>query len=288
MTPSKYRRSFGAFALASGSIAWRATLPLATTLITTGCSFLFVHGPPDHPSHSRVVDCTSSRLAPILDTIFATGEVVRIGVDIAASDDAFASAPIKKDADIGLGAVFGGLFLSSAVYGYIKTARCSEAVRGQSDDSSSSTDESDESDESTATAAKARKGERAGAVEPPVNRARVQNGFDFQAARMAMTTALGRAAQACGAPNGLRGQGTVTMTYKPDGHIENVVIAPPFVDSTVDSCVANVMLEASVSPYGGEPVTVRKQFDFRGGPKAAGSGSSDGGTFSPDGAPTGP
>jgi hypothetical protein len=41
----------------------------ALALACSGCSFLFVKGPPDHPASHRVVACTTSRTAPAIDVI---------------------------------------------------------------------------------------------------------------------------------------------------------------------------------------------------------------------------
>ena len=46
----------------------RIVLALA---LLSGCSFVFVSGPPAHHEQLPYVSCTESRVAPVLDTIFA-------------------------------------------------------------------------------------------------------------------------------------------------------------------------------------------------------------------------
>jgi hypothetical protein len=218
-------------------------------------------------------------LAPVVDSILSGLEIVRIGADVAASDSAFSSSSIGKGADIGLGVGLGILFLGSAIYGYRETSRCSEALDGESDESSAGRHDS-------TPAGPARPAvQPAGAIESGVDRPSAPNAFNLQSARIAIMMALSRAAQRCGAQNGMHGQGAVTLTYLPDGHVADVMIAPSFIDSAVQSCVANSLREASVSRYEGEPITVRKHFDFGADPKETGSSSPDGGV-SADVAPT--
>lgn len=115
----------------SNRSAWRARawlLPLALPL--SGCSFLFVDAPPAHPerysTHSEM-PCTSSKVAPIIDSVLAGYELVRTTAAVAASDDAYDDLPISRGADIGLGLGFLALFGASAAYGYVVTAECSDA-----------------------------------------------------------------------------------------------------------------------------------------------------------------
>lgn len=107
---------------------------------TSGCSFIFVKTPPsDPPPHggvtSRVApaDCTTSRLAPGFDTAFATLQLVRTGMAAAASDNVYndPNQPLSREADIALGVTFATLFLSSAIYGFVSTSRCSRLQHGE-------------------------------------------------------------------------------------------------------------------------------------------------------------
>ncbi|MDP8999666.1 MAG: hypothetical protein M3O46_06100, partial [Myxococcota bacterium] len=76
----------------------------------SGCSFLFVKGPPSEPENSRLIECTSSRVAPAFDALFGGLEVIRTGVAVAASDSSYQNAAISRGADIGFGVAFSALF----------------------------------------------------------------------------------------------------------------------------------------------------------------------------------
>ena len=106
-----------------------------TTLLATtpGCSFLFVKTPPDDggsivQQRARAGDCTSSKIAPGFDTAFGTLQVIRTGMAAAAPDSVYEdpNQPLSRGADIALGVGFAALFISSAVYGFSNTSRCSK------------------------------------------------------------------------------------------------------------------------------------------------------------------
>jgi len=106
---------------------------LAIFLHCSGCSLLFVNAPPKpppvEPSARAEVSCTSSKAAPVLDTVFATLEVGRTALAAAAPDSTYQNAPISRGADIALGIGFASLFLASAVYGFTQTSEC-RALKG--------------------------------------------------------------------------------------------------------------------------------------------------------------
>lgn len=95
----------------------------------SGCSFIFVSGPSRVDGDVVHIDCTSSRVAPIFDTIFTVFQVGRTVAAVAASDSTYEGAPISRGADIGFGVGFTALFLSSAIYGFSKTAKCRRLLR---------------------------------------------------------------------------------------------------------------------------------------------------------------
>lgn len=107
-----------------------------STCLSSGCSLLFVKAPPaavPQLDAAPTEDCTSSRAAPILDTIFAGLEAARTGVALAVDDSVYDSPnqPLSRGADVALGVGFTALFLGSAIYGYLTTARCDRAQRGE-------------------------------------------------------------------------------------------------------------------------------------------------------------
>jgi uncharacterized membrane protein len=93
----------------------------ALVLVTSGCSFLFVTPPPSPPSRR---ECTTSRLAPVLDSIAAGYEIFRTGYAIAAPDEVYDRIGVPREADIAVGAGLSALFVGSAIYGYVNTAEC--------------------------------------------------------------------------------------------------------------------------------------------------------------------
>ena len=104
---------------------WALILGLAGVL--PGCSFLFTTAPKHADSPAEFVSnkCTTSKAAPIVDSVLAGLEGVRTGVALAADKSAYQNAPISRGADIGLGLGFLALFGASAIYGFYVTGECS-------------------------------------------------------------------------------------------------------------------------------------------------------------------
>ena len=97
---------------------------------SSGCSLIFVKTPANDgsvSSRSSGGDCTSSRLAPALDTVVGALQLVRTGMAASASDSVYENpdAPLSREADIALGAGFMALFVGSAIYGFAHTNQCS-------------------------------------------------------------------------------------------------------------------------------------------------------------------
>jgi len=102
-------------------------LILSMTGVLPGCSFLFTTAPkaPESPTAFATNKCTTSKAAPIVDTIIAGLEGVRTGLALAADESAYDKAPISRGADVALGLGFLALFGASAIYGYHVTGQCS-------------------------------------------------------------------------------------------------------------------------------------------------------------------
>jgi hypothetical protein len=103
----------------------RALVPTLLLALLPGCSLLFVEGPPPGHQRLRYFDCTSSRLAPIVDTVFSA--VYGLGGVVQAAD--MADADVGGDVvpavlvPLGLAALFG----VSAAHGYATTSECEDA-----------------------------------------------------------------------------------------------------------------------------------------------------------------
>jgi hypothetical protein len=115
----------------------KVALVCILSVAQTACSFLFVtkatprekawvlsrqqDKPAPEPAGSQ---CSSSVVAPVLDTVLTGFQVVRTGVAIGSSDSAYEDAVLSRETDILLGIGFTGLFLASAIYGYSNTSTC--------------------------------------------------------------------------------------------------------------------------------------------------------------------
>jgi hypothetical protein len=97
-----------------------------------GCSFLFTTAPKSEPTYGgapseyQSSSCTTSKAAPIVDTVIAGLEGVRTGIALAADKSDYESAPISKGADVAFGLGFLALFTASAIYGFTVTGKCSK------------------------------------------------------------------------------------------------------------------------------------------------------------------
>ena len=115
------------------SLLTRAVAAFALLLSAPGCSFIFVQPPSSGDGRitsSRARECTSSRLAPAIDSALGAFQVVRTGVAVAADDSVYSDKPLSRGADIGLGLGFTALFVGSAIYGFVNTGRCSSRHSG--------------------------------------------------------------------------------------------------------------------------------------------------------------
>jgi hypothetical protein len=71
--------------------------------------------------------CTSSKLAPVIDTFLAGAHLVAGGYSLGRSDSDYSQADRKVE--VGVRAGFLALFTTSAIYGYIHTGRCAAAKK---------------------------------------------------------------------------------------------------------------------------------------------------------------
>jgi hypothetical protein len=70
-------------------------------------------------------ECTSSRAAPIVDTLVGTYELVGAAVAAQSRDEDYEGEIRTRQSDLLFGATLGALFMSSAIYGFVHTADCS-------------------------------------------------------------------------------------------------------------------------------------------------------------------
>lgn len=99
----------------------------------SGCSLTFVTPPPSAvapPTARPHVECTTSNVAPILDSVVTGYEAFRVGFAALGPDSAYRHSPIDRKTDLALGLAFGAAFAGSAIYGYVATARCRRIKQG--------------------------------------------------------------------------------------------------------------------------------------------------------------
>jgi hypothetical protein len=88
----------------------------------SGCSWLFVQPLPPPPLRTEPLNCTTSRAAPVLDTLF-TATNVASAIYVGSQDNV-----ANKGTAVTFGLAVAALWLSSAVYGYSKTSECEDAM----------------------------------------------------------------------------------------------------------------------------------------------------------------
>ena len=112
----------------------------ALLLFATGCSWAFVHGPPsDADRVGPRVECTESRLAPVVDTFFAAG-FLAFGI-YALTDHSRCVNQHEWFCDLDYyGAGLSGLvavpFIVSAIHGWTATGQCVAAKSQYSENDS--------------------------------------------------------------------------------------------------------------------------------------------------------
>jgi hypothetical protein len=95
--------------------------------VLPGCSFLFTTAPKRAESPTEFVSnkCTTSKVAPIVDTLIGGYQSVRTVYAVTADKSVYEDAPISREADIAIGLGLFTLFTASAIYGYYITGQCS-------------------------------------------------------------------------------------------------------------------------------------------------------------------
>src|SRR4051794_3471413 len=103
--------------------------------LCSGCSLTFMTPAPAHtsPGFARPhVDCTTSYLAPIVDSAFTAYQLVGVAYVSTLDDARFARYPISRQEDMAVGGIFAAAFAASAIYGYVSAAQCRRIQRGPS------------------------------------------------------------------------------------------------------------------------------------------------------------
>jgi hypothetical protein len=104
-------------------VGWVAAM-ISTMAFQSGCSALFVHGPPANHAELASFECSDSNAWPVVDTIWAG--LNGLGAASAAGDD----ANPDQDQIVLVGVTWLVISGASAIYGFSKVAACHDA-RGQ-------------------------------------------------------------------------------------------------------------------------------------------------------------
>lgn len=96
------------------------------SVVSGGCSFLFVNGPPPNHRTSSFFGCTSSNALPFVDVAFAAGSILE-AFDPGAGSSGYATASGAQAANVVAYGATAALLAASAAYGFSKTSRCREA-----------------------------------------------------------------------------------------------------------------------------------------------------------------
>ena len=101
--------------------------PIATALaalsMTSGCSFLFVQPAPDDSPGRQMINCTTSQVAPVVDTILTVTNL--FSVFYVASENNVSN----RGTAVGVGLSVATVWLSSAIYGFYSTSQCEDLLR---------------------------------------------------------------------------------------------------------------------------------------------------------------
>ena len=109
---TKFRRRWAASPLL---LAVACAAPLLS-----GCSFLFVDGPPPHHRSLAYFDCTSSRLAPVTDLVLGGLEGIGVAAEVAGQQRSSDSSVIAP-------AAVAAAFVASGIVGFMRVSSCNEA-----------------------------------------------------------------------------------------------------------------------------------------------------------------
>lgn len=97
---------------------------------SSGCSYVFVIGPPDPPdppAPGAAVACTEGRTAPVIDTMLLASNAISMGLNASRANSVDGDEEYPNAKSYLIGSMIGvALYGSSALYGYKKTGACRE------------------------------------------------------------------------------------------------------------------------------------------------------------------
>jgi hypothetical protein len=107
-------------------------LPMLVAVICwSGCSFLFVSGPPPHYDALPTFSCTESQVAPILDAVATILNGSDAVIAATESSEQWVAAnnghPPSRAVTVAVNGVTALVWAASAYYGYTRTSACRDA-----------------------------------------------------------------------------------------------------------------------------------------------------------------
>ncbi len=99
----------------------------AAAAFQTACSFVFIERAPTKHKQMQAFDCTSSVVAPVLDTIWAGLNGLGAAVALGQSDRDYAGRTPDRGTTIGVGLAWLAVSGASAIYGFTQTQTCRRA-----------------------------------------------------------------------------------------------------------------------------------------------------------------
>jgi hypothetical protein len=105
----------------------RVASALLLSTVLSGCSFLFVDGPPSSHKQLPYFECTSGKGWPTVDLVYGGLVGVESIALFSAKSSLDSSSSSNLTAVAAVAAAEAALFISSAVYGYGKASDCREA-----------------------------------------------------------------------------------------------------------------------------------------------------------------
>ncbi|HEY5090519.1 MAG TPA: hypothetical protein VIK30_11155 [Polyangia bacterium] len=100
-------------------------LVMAWLSLASACSLYFVRPLPVESASEGYLDCTTSRIPPMVDTLFALTDIAE-AIYVGGSDQA-----THKDAAVAAGLALATVWALSATYGYLKTNQCEDFMAAQ-------------------------------------------------------------------------------------------------------------------------------------------------------------
>jgi hypothetical protein len=120
-----------------GATPLRVTV-VAVAILTQGCSFAFVSGPPSNHARLPAFECSTSKWAPVVDSVVAGIQVLNVAAAASSSDqkwhdtycqpgDTTCSPPATRGTSMAISAAVALVFGASLYYGFTRVGDCKDA-----------------------------------------------------------------------------------------------------------------------------------------------------------------